>query len=166
MIWMDTDKLMKYLTSKIESHEDLPWLKEYTSHGDFRPDDSPEGEISEQEIGEWLVIVAILRWDGTTMDQTTDRLSGDPYIGIVRYDWIGPIESSPKQVSKPEELDTWASLKLKYVCENVDTGQFGVHEGSWIDDFKADGTVTIFEAKGRYQDESPQFTTSTKTIQL
>ncbi|MHA1943938.1 MAG: hypothetical protein ACW96M_06045, partial [Candidatus Thorarchaeota archaeon] len=119
---MKTDELMKQLQRQIESYEDLPWMKGYSDHGSFRPEGSPEGEIRLQEIGDWLSIVVVFRWDGTTMDQTTDRLSGDPYCGVVRYDWIGSKDSTPSAVSTPKELDEWASLNLKYARENTDVG--------------------------------------------
>ncbi|MBY8998363.1 MAG: hypothetical protein KGD60_11585 [Candidatus Thorarchaeota archaeon] len=138
----------------------------YTDHGSFRPDGSPEGEIRLQEIGNWLSIVVVFRWDGTTMDQTTDRLSGDPYSGVVRYDWIGPKASAPKEVSTADELDAWAGVSLKYARENTDVGIWGVHSGSWIEDFKEDGTVTIRDVKGSYQDEDPQSLGETRTMKL
>ncbi len=114
---MKTDTLMQDLTKRIESYADLPWVNGYT--GSFRPEGSPEGNIELKEIGNWLSIVAVFRWDGTTMDQTTDRSSGDPYSCVVRYSWIGPKESAPNKVSTPEELDTWASVSLKYASENT-----------------------------------------------
>jgi len=163
---MNTVELLKQLRKQIESYEDLPWMTGYTSHGSYRPDGSPAGEIRLQEIGDWLSVVAVFRWEGTTMDQTTDRLSGDPYSSVVRYDWIGSKKSAPSKVSKPEELDTWASLKLKYARENTDVGIWGVHEGSWVEELKEDGTVTIRDAKGRYEDEDPQTLGETRTIQL
>ncbi|MCK5264803.1 MAG: hypothetical protein KAR03_04280 [Candidatus Thorarchaeota archaeon] len=163
---MKTDTLMQDLTKRIESYADLPWVNGYTSHGSFRPEGSPEGNIELKEIGNWLSIVAVFRWDGTTMDQTTDRSSGDPYSCVVRYSWIGPKESTPNKVSTPEELDTWASVSLKYASENTDVGLWGVHQGSWVEDLKEDGTVTIRDAKGSYQDEAPQSLGESRTIQL
>ena len=138
----------------------------YTNHGSFNPEGSPDGSIRLQEIGDWLSIVVIFSWDGTTMDQTTDRLSGDPYSGVVRYDWIGPKDSAPKEVSTSEELDAWARISLKYARENTDVGIWGVHSGSWIEDLEEDGTVTIRDAKGSYQDEDPQTLGETRTIHL
>ncbi|TET06651.1 MAG: hypothetical protein E3J86_14745 [Candidatus Thorarchaeota archaeon] len=43
---------------------------------------------------------------------------------------------------------------------------WGVHEGSWVEDLKEDGTVMIRDAKGSYQDEDPQSLGETRTIQL
>ena len=85
---MKIDSLLEYIEGRLKSHADLPWMDDYTDHGSFRPDGEPENAPSFQEIGKWLVIVVIFRWEGTTMDQSTDRLSGDPYYGVVRYDWI------------------------------------------------------------------------------
>jgi hypothetical protein len=163
---MKTDELMKNLQSRIESYEDLPWMTGYTDHGNFRPDSSPEGLIKLQVIGNWFSIVVVFRWEGTTMDQTTDRLSGDPYEAEVRYDWIGPKESAPKKVSTKEELDAWAGISLKYARENTDFGIWGVHSGSWVEDLKEDGTVTIRDVKGAYQDEDPQSMGETRIVQL
>ena len=163
---MNQDELLKHLCRQIESYEDLPWMTGYTSHGSFRPDGSPEGEVKLLEIGKWLWINVQFEWEGTTMDQTTDRLSGDPFSCTVSYDWIGPAESKPSDVSKPEELDDWATLNLKYARENTDVGLWGVHKGSWVEDIKEDGTVTIRDAIGSYQDEDPQSLGETRTVQL
>jgi len=141
-------------------------MSSYTDFGTFRPDGSPEGDIRLQEIGDWLSIVAVFRWEGTTMDQTTDRLGGDPYIGIVRYDWIGPKKTAPEEVSTKEDLDEWASISLKYARENTDVGIWGVHQGSWVEDLKEDGTVKIRDVKGKYQDEDPQSLGETRIVQL
>ncbi|MHA2027357.1 MAG: hypothetical protein ACW98U_15770 [Candidatus Thorarchaeota archaeon] len=65
---MYTDKLMTQLSGRIERYDDLPWMSSYTNHGSFRPEGTPEGSIRLQEIGDWLSVVAVFRWDGTTMD--------------------------------------------------------------------------------------------------
>jgi len=163
---MKTDDLMKYLSARIESYEDLPWLSGYTDFGSHRPDDSPEGSISFQEIGKWLVVVVVFRWEGTTMDQTTDRLSGDPYYCVVRYDWIGLIETAPSKIEAPKELDKWADQSLKYVRENNDAGAWGSHSGSYIEELKEDGTLIIRDQKGRYEDVDPMTEGELRTIQL
>jgi len=164
MVEMKTEGLMKNLEERLTSHTDLPWVNDYS--GSFRPDGSPYGQIKLEEIGKWLLIGVGFRWEGTTMDQTTDRLSGDPYSGVVQYSWIGPRETAPSDVSTAEELDEWASLSVKYVSENTDAGLWGVHEGSWVEELKEDGTVTIRDAKGRYQDEHPKSLGESRTIQL
>ena len=74
---MKTDAQMKNLEGRLTSHTDLPWVNDYS--GSFRPEGSPEGHIKSEEIGKWLSIVVVFRWEGTTMDQTSDWLSGDPY---------------------------------------------------------------------------------------
>jgi hypothetical protein len=100
------------------------------------------------------------------MDQTTDRAKGDPYSGIVRYDWIGLGKTAPSDVKSIKELDDWARLSVKYSRENVDVGVWGVHEGSWVESFREDGTVIIRDVKGRYQDEDPQSLGESRTLQL
>ena len=166
MAEMKIDALMKNLEGRIKSYEDLPWVNGYTDHGSFRPDGPPEGAPSVQEIGKWLVVTIVFRWEGTTMDQTTDRLSGDPYYGVVRYDWIGLMETAPSKVKIPKELDEWAIHSLKYVRENTDAGSWGEHEGSYIEQMTKDGKVVIRDQKGRYQDVNPESVGELRTIQL
>ena len=163
---MKTDAVLKEIEGRITSRSDLPWLSGYTSHGSHSPDDPPEGEISFQEIGKWLVIVLIYRWEGTTMDQTTDRLSGDPYYCVVRYDWIGLLETAPSKVKTVAELDEWAIHSLKYVRENVDVGAFGSHQGSYIEELKKDGALTLRDQIGRYQDVDPGTEGELRELQL
>jgi hypothetical protein len=166
LVAMKTDAVLKEVEERITSYSDLPWLSSYTDHGSHRPDESPIGEISFQEIGKWLIVILIYRWEGTTMDQTTDRLGGDPYYCIVRYDWIGFIETAPSEAKTIEYLDEWALHSLKYVCENTDVGAWGLHEGSYIEDLKEDGTLVIRDQKGKYQDVDPMTEGELRTIQL
>jgi hypothetical protein len=93
-------------------------------------------------------------------------LSGDPYSGVVRYDWIGPKSTAPQKVSTQEELDAWASISLKYARENTDVGIWGVHSGSWVEDLTEDGTVVIRDVKGSYQDEDPHSLGTSRTVKL
>ena len=60
---MQTDAVLKEVEERITSYNDLPWLSYYTDMGSHRPDGPPEGSISFQEIGKWLVIVLIYRWE-------------------------------------------------------------------------------------------------------
>ena len=166
MFEMKTDALMKDIEARITDYSILPWLSNYTDIGHHRPDGSPEGAISFQEIGKWLGVIVVFRWEGTTMDQTTDRLSGDPYYCVVRYDWIGVKESAPSQAKNVEELDSWAIHSLFYVRENTDVGAWGLHEGSYVEGLTADGTLTIREVTGKYQDEDPTLLGELRTIQL
>ncbi|TFH07320.1 MAG: hypothetical protein E4H14_08775 [Candidatus Thorarchaeota archaeon] len=163
---MNIDALLKNIEGRLKSHADLPWLNNYTDIGSFRPDGPPEWAPSFQEIGKWLVVVVIFRWEGTTMDQSTDRLSGDPYYAVVRYDWIGLIETAPSEAKIPEELDNWAIHSLKYVRENNDAGAWGSHNGSYIDQMTKEGKVVIRDQEGKYQDEDPETTGELRTIQL
>jgi hypothetical protein len=100
------------------------------------------------------------------MDPSTDRAGGDPYIAQVRYDWIGPAASALHKVTDPKELDAWAILSTFYAREYTDVGIWGVHEGSWVESLSEDGTVTIREANGRFQDESPESKSTLRTVKL
>ncbi len=166
MTEINIDALIKDIESRLKSHADLPWMEGYTDHGSFRPDGEPENAPSFQEIGKWFVIVVIFRWEGTTMDQTTDRLSGDPYYCVARYEWIGLMETAPSEAKTPEELDEWAVQSLKYVRENTDAGIWGVHQGSHIEQMTKDGKLVIRDQKGTYQDVNPETTGELRTIQL
>lgn len=166
MVEMKTDALMKELESRIESHAELPWLSDYTDFGSFRPDGSPVGAPNSQEIGKWLVVTVVFRWEGTTMDQSTDRLSGDPYYCVVRYDWIGLIDTAPSEAKSPEDLNEWAIQSFKYVRENTDAGAWGVHEGSYIEGFNEDGLLVIRDQHGKYQDEDPMEVGKLRRVQL
>jgi hypothetical protein len=112
-----------------------------------------------------LVTVRI-SYEGTTDGPATDRASGDPYSAQVRYDWIGPAASAPHKVTDPEELDAWAVLSTLYVREYNDVGIWGVQEGSWVESLGEDGTVTIREANGRFQDELPESKSTGRTVML
>lgn len=69
-------------------------------------------------------------------------------------------------MSTSKELDEWASLNLKYARENTDVGLLGVHSGSWVEDIEEDGTVTIRDVKGSYQDEDPQSLGESRTVKI
>lgn len=164
MITLDTEKLVKALCDKMKDLEGLPWMNRYS--GSFRPDEPPYGEARVEKIGVWLYVIVNIMYDGTTMDQTTDRLSGDPYEAVFVLGWIGLAETAPKKVSKTEELDEWAKLTTKYVMENTDVGIWGEHDGSWISRLEEDGTVTIKEVSGRFQDEEPESLGTEKIVKL
>lgn len=166
MVEMKTNALMDSIEHRIRNYLVLPWLNDYTDNGSFRTDESPEGAISFQEIGKWLIITVVYRGEGTTMDQSTNRLSGDPYYCVVRYDWIGLSETAPNEVEPIEELSEWAIQSLMYVRENTDIVAWGVNEGSYIEDFKADGTLVIREQNGRYQDANLASTGDLRKIHL
>lgn len=166
MVEMKTDVLMKDIESRITDYSILPWARDYIEFGSHRPDGSPEGAISFQEIGKWLGVVVVFRWEGTTMDQTTDRLSGDPYYCVVRYDWIGLKDVAPTEAKTVEELDSWAIHSLFYVRENTDVGAWGVHDGSYVEGLTPDGILTIREVTGKYQDDDPTTLGELRTIQL
>ena len=163
---MKTDALMKEIEGRITDYSVLPRLLNYTEFGSHRPSGNPKGSISFKEIGKWLVVIVVFRWEGTTMDYTTDRLGGDPYYCVVRYDWIGPKENTPSDVKTVEELDDWAIKSMTYVRENTDVGVWGVHQGSYMEELKEDGTLVIRVQNGRYQDVDPLTEGVLETIQL
>ncbi len=163
---MDTKELLEYLRKQLEGLEGLPWMSGYRSHGSFRPEDSPSGTITTDQKGKWLWVKARLSYKGTTMDPTTDRLSGDPYAAYVAYDWIGPADSAPSKVSHSEDLEEWAQIKTEYACEYTDVGLWGVHSGEWVEVIQEDGTVTLYKAKSRFQDVTPESTATVEQVKL
>ncbi len=163
---MKTDKLLKQLISDVSNYESLPWLEGYTDFGSFTERGPPEGDISVEQVGPWLWISANFSYGGKTMDQSTDRAGGDPYSAYVKYDWVGPADSAPSEVSHPDELVDWALYKSTYAQEHTDVGSWGVHKGSWIESVDEDGTVTYREATGPFQDVAPSSMTEVKTTKL
>ena len=163
---MDTKELLENLRKPLEGLEGLPWMSGYLSHGSFRPEKPPSGSITTEQIGKWLWVKARLLYEGTTMDQTTDRLSGDPYEAHVSFDWIGLAESAPSKISHSEELEKWAQIKTEYTCEYTDVGLWGVHEGEWVGEMKEDGTVSLYKAQGRFQDVTPESTATVEQVKL
>lgn len=161
---METDELNEFLCKRLSSHEGLPWLNGYS--GSYREENSPDGIIIVKQVGIWLWVSVGLDMDGTTMDQTTDRLRGDPYEAEVRYDWIGLATTAPEKVSHTDQLDEWAKLSTSYVRENNDSGYWGSHNGKWVEKLLEDGTVTLRVASGRYQDAPPESTTKLEQIEL
>ncbi len=163
---MDTSKLKSAIIGRIPSLEGMQWIWGYTDHGSFRPDASPEGSITTEQKGQWLWVRARFGYTGSTMDQTTDRLGGDPYYAEIAFDWIGIEESAPKKAAKLEDLDDWAIIKTHYVLENNDVGYWGSHNGEWVESVTEEGIVTIRAASGRYEDVDPISTTSVEEIDL
>ncbi len=163
---MKTKKLLEQLCKEVESEVCLPWLSGYTDFGSFNDDGPPEGEVRLQHVGLWLSVVVEITYSGSTMDPTTDRVGGDPYSALARFDWIGPADTAPSEVSDQSELDDWALYKSRYAREYTDTGSWGVHKGSWLDGLDENGTVTYREATGPFQDVAPESVTEIKTIKL
>ncbi|MGY5874968.1 MAG: hypothetical protein RTU30_04415 [Candidatus Thorarchaeota archaeon] len=163
---MKTDELLKQLISDVSNYVSLPWLNGYTDYGSFSESGPPDGDITVQQVGPWLLLSAELSYRGRTMDRTTDRAGGDPYSALVKCDWIGPSDSAPSEVSHPDELVEWALYKSTYAQEHTDAGSWGVHQGSWVESVDEDGTVTYREATGAFQDVSPRSMTEEKTTKL
>lgn len=168
---MQTDRLLFGLCKKVQSHDSLPWLAGYLSCSSlsgesFTESSPPESDIDAKQIGPWLLVTVSINYEGTTDGPSTDRAGGDPYIAQVRYDWIGPAASAPHKVTDPEELNAWAVLSTFYVREYNDVGIWGVHEGSWVESLSEDGTVTIREANGRFQDVSPESKSTARIAKL
>ncbi|MFW9849135.1 MAG: hypothetical protein ACFFF4_08340 [Candidatus Thorarchaeota archaeon] len=163
---MDVDELLVELRNRLDSNIDLPWLNNYTEFGSYRPDSAASAKTRAKKTGPWLTIMVDIAMSGSTMDQTTDRAGGDPYSAYVHNDWIGLLKSAPKKVTKPEELDEWSIFKSRYVREYTDVGVWGVHSGTYVTGLDEDGTLTIREASGRFQDVDPEELTTEKKIKL
>ncbi|MHA1906822.1 MAG: hypothetical protein ACW98Y_05985 [Candidatus Thorarchaeota archaeon] len=163
---MDLEELLTKLRQLVESEADLPWLNRYSEFGSYRYSGDAEAEAQEDVVSPWLSIIVNVGMSGTTMDPTTDRASGDPYSAHVHYCWIGAYETAPKKVTTAEDLDEWAVFKSRYVREYTDVGVWGEHEGSYVTGLEEDGTLTIREAKGQFQDVDPSEMTTGKTIKL
>jgi len=152
---IDLSKLEKYLIKKLVDEVKDEWSD--LSH--FRETKPGTAEVTTVIVGKWLCVKILVNYNGTTMDQTTDRLSGDPEDAHAWYDWIGLEETAPKKASKLEELDNWADITTYYRITFRDVqypGPFGHHNGRMIKIFTPDGKGEIYEAmERRFQDESP-----------
>ncbi len=100
------------------------------------------------------------------MDPSTDRLGGDPYSAYIHYDWIGSLKTAPLKVCEPKELDHWSVLNTRYVCEYTDVGVCGIHKGSYITNLEEDGSVTIRDGEGKFEDVDPETLTSERKLKL
>jgi len=166
---MNTEKLLRELCKKVGSYETLEWLDEYTELDmcSYRKDKPPHGEVLTKETGPWLSIIANIAFEGTTMDPSTDRASGDPYSALVRYDWIGHTASLPKKKNViTDDLNKWAIYKSWYSREFTALGSRGVHRGTWVTGMDEDGTVHLRDAEGWFLDEAPESKTTERTIKL
>jgi len=167
LVWLDTEEMLIFIRKEMDDHNGLPWLSGYTNHGSYKPDSAASAKDRGIQVGPWMSIIADVAMSGTTMDQTTDRASGDPYSAYIHYDWIGVLETAPKKVTTPKELDDWALYKSRYVRENTDVGVWGVHEGSYVVGLEEDGTLTIREVENKsINDVDPESLTIEKMIKL
>ncbi|MHA1908306.1 MAG: hypothetical protein ACW98Y_13490 [Candidatus Thorarchaeota archaeon] len=167
---METEKLLQELCRKVGDYEPLEFLEEYDDLDmcSFRSSRPLQGEVLTEVTGPWFSIVANIAFEGTTMDPSTDRASGDPYSAIVRYNWVGLIDALPKKKHVTiVDLDKWAIHKSWYSREYTSTGSWGQHKGSWVTGIEEDGTLSYREVESKYfQDASPESTTIEKTILL
>ena len=163
--------MLRFLCGKVRSQEGLAWLKSFLITGGrfgerFTESGPPTSSLSKKQVGLWLLVTVSISYEGVTDGPSTDRAAGDPYLAEVQYDWIGPAASAPQRVERPVDLDTWAVLKALYVREYNDVGIWGGHEGSWVESLSEDGTVTIRDAGGRFQDELPESKTTVRIVKL
>ncbi len=157
---MDTKDLEKYLLQQLKALDVISPLGHFEDKGPSTDD------IIIECIGSWVWIKACLEYKGATWNQTTDRASGDPYKAIIQRDWIGLLESAPTKVYRPKELYEWSLIKMAYLCEYTDVGVWGQHKGSYVDELREDGTVTIRVAGEDFHDESPSSKTTVQHVQL
>jgi len=150
---MDTKKLEKFLKEKLVAEVDGEFGMSFTESGPVTC------EMTEVTVGKWLCIKAMINYTGTTMDQTTDRASGDPEDVRAWYNWIGLPENAPKKVAHPDELDNWALLSAYYRLTFRDVqypAPFGHHEGRTVKTFTEDGKGELLVVEERrFQDVSP-----------
>ena len=153
---IDLSELEKFLIKKLEDEVVEEWSE---LGGSFRPNNPGTVDAKSVVVDKWLCVKILVNYNGTTMDQTTDRLSGDPEDAHAWYDWIGLEETAPKKVSKPEELDEWAEIATYYRITFRDVqypGPFGHHKGRMVKTFTEDGKGEIYEVVYlRFEDETP-----------
>jgi hypothetical protein len=140
---------------------------------DFSFTEDGPGAIDRQVMtaDKWLFVKILVNYSGRTWDPSTDRLKGDPEDVHAWYTWIGFIETAPKKVSKPEDLDNWAHISTYYKLTFRDVqypGPFGFHEGRIVKDFHPEtGVVELYVAiERRFQDEAPISKCKEETIDL
>ncbi|UCD91573.1 MAG: hypothetical protein JSV43_04770, partial [Methanobacteriota archaeon] len=162
---MNTDALKTDLLAQLRTEVDNE-LNDGFSSAEL---DEPYGEISAVSVGKWLWIKSRLVYEGATWDPSTDRLSGDPISVHAYRDWVGLVESAPKKVSTPDELDSWALFSATYRRTYKDVqvpAPWGTHKGRWVEKVTADGEVKVLEADGRFQDVEPESTATVERIKL
>lgn len=150
---MDTKKLEEFLKEKLVAEVDDEFSSSFTEKSPVTC------EMTEVTVGKWLCIKAMINYTGTTMDQSTDRASGDPEDVHAWYNWIGLPENAPEKVAHPDELDSWALLSTYYRLTFRDVqypAPFGHHEGRTVKTFTEDGKgVMLVVKERRFQDVSP-----------
>ncbi|MGY5853206.1 MAG: hypothetical protein RTU92_06535, partial [Candidatus Thorarchaeota archaeon] len=144
---IDTKELHEFIIARLKNLDDL------SPPGYFDEDTPPRGRIETTEVGHWLWIKARFIYEGRTVDETSSAL-GDPYQGHLSFDWIGALKTVPKKVSNFKDLEEWAQVKTKYTREYTDVGSWGEQSGSWVEEFREDGTVIVHKSKGSFRDVS------------
>ncbi|MHA1112794.1 MAG: hypothetical protein ACTSRE_17030 [Promethearchaeota archaeon] len=103
---METKKLEKYLIKK---------------HCSFMNKTDPDymlksanGKVTLHKIGFWLWLKVRISGSYTMKWYSRADTERTSHYLDYRHDWIGLSESAPTKVSRPEELETWASLSTAY----------------------------------------------------
>ncbi|MHA1220598.1 MAG: hypothetical protein ACTSQB_02580 [Candidatus Heimdallarchaeota archaeon] len=163
---IDISKLEEFLKKKLEDEVESEW----SSMASFTEAGPPTCESNLVPLEKWFGVKIQINYQGSTMDPSTDRASGDPEDAHAWYDWLGLAETLPKAVSRPEELDEWALLSTYYRLTFRDVqypGPFGHHSGRMVKSFKLDGTGEMLVVKEtRFQDVSPMSTCEVEKFDL
>ena len=156
---IDTEELHMFLLEKLKNLEGI------SPPGYFEDDGPPMGSTESISVDPWLWIKCRLEYEGRTHDRTSG-VSGDPYEAHVWYDWVGKADTAPAKVSRPEDLERWALLSTYYLREYTDVGVWGRQDGRYVESLEADGSVKIRNARGRFQDVSPESLSEVEEIKL
>lgn len=151
---------IKSALDRLVATRDDEWTS-VTIESESRPD------VRVTEEGDWCWVQADAGVTGTTMDPSTDRLSGDPYSAHVYFSWVGELASAPQTASAFRDLDKWCLIRTVYDQEYTDIGSWGVHEGAQVKSLDADGNVTLWRVSQRtFQDVAPSAETAPLDMHL
>ena len=133
----------------------------------------PSGTVRKRKKSSDLQVVGNILWisarseiRGRSFDPSTDRLGGDPFTTEVCRHWIG-LATNPPTSADVADLDQWATLSTHYVRQNRDTGYWGTHRGSWVENITVDGEVVLrVVSDSHYQDLPPKQATTEERRRL
>ena len=117
-------------------------------YGDATYLHKPTGKVDFFHIGPWLWVKLRINCEGEVShiwdDSSADH---DEFWKCAMRDWIGPLENAPKKVTKPEDLDKWALVNMKFQdhMESNSTGRA-------VENILKDGTVIIKVAGGKIEE--------------
>ncbi len=161
---IDISELEKFIIKKLVKDVESEWGSAFDEDGPCTSD----RVIA--LVGKWLCIKITANYSGSTMDQSTDRASGDPEDAHAWYDWIGLAETAPKSVKHPDELNEWAHLATYYRLTFRDVqypAPFGHHSGRMVKNFTEKGIAELYVVTNRrFQDVSPITQTKEEVIDL